>query len=349
MENKMKPLSRVFLVLAALLLAGSLFVPIWRIDLDAPQYPEGLRLQIWADKIGGDVDVINGLNHYIGMKTLHTEDFIEFSILTYIIIAYAFLFIVAALAGRRRWLYFTLIMFIIFGIVAMADFWKWEYDYGHNLDPNAAIKVPGMSYQPPLIGFKQLLNFGAYSIPDTGGWMIVAAGMLLLFAVVSEKYRLYAGRKKQLPVTILIFSGLFALSSCSSSGPEPIRLHKDACYFCKMSISDGRFGAELVTKKGKVYKFDDLECMQNYAASPDAAEAKAWYIADFNEENKLIAAAGAWYVSHESIRGPMGGQTAAFATEEAARLLADSLQAPVSRWEQLSGKTGQSSHDDHSH
>ena len=67
------------------LFIGSLFVPMWRIELEAPQYPEGLVLQLHANKIGGDVDIINGLNHYIGMKTLHTEDFIEFTILPYII------------------------------------------------------------------------------------------------------------------------------------------------------------------------------------------------------------------------------------------------------------------------
>ncbi len=67
---------------AAVLLVISLLVPIWQIDLDAPQYPEGLRLLIWANKIAGDVEIINGLNHYIGMKTLHSEDFIEFRSIT---------------------------------------------------------------------------------------------------------------------------------------------------------------------------------------------------------------------------------------------------------------------------
>ena len=62
----------------------------------------------------------------------------------------------------------------------MADFWRWEYNYGHELNPDAAIKVPGMSYQPPLIGYKQLLNFGAYSVPDIGGWIFIVVGITLL-------------------------------------------------------------------------------------------------------------------------------------------------------------------------
>ena len=72
------------------------------------------------------------------------------------------------------------ILFVVFGIVAMIDFWRWEYNYGHNLNPDAPIIVPGMAYQPPLIGFKQLLNFGAYSIPAIGGFLFVGVGIILV-------------------------------------------------------------------------------------------------------------------------------------------------------------------------
>lgn len=179
-------LSRAMLIIAAILLAISIFVPLWYIDLDAPQYPEGLKLQIYPDKLAGDVDIINGLNHYIGMQTLHAENFIEFKVLPYIIGFFAVLSLIVALIGNRKFLYVLLGLFVVFGIVAMYDFWKWEYDYGHNLDPTAAIQVPGMAYQPPLIGFKQLLNFGAYSFPDVGGWLFIGAGLLMLIAVILE-------------------------------------------------------------------------------------------------------------------------------------------------------------------
>lgn len=174
------------MLISAACLVYSTFVPIWQIDLDAPQYPEGLNLKIFADKLGGDVEIINGLNHYIGMKTLHTEEFIEFSILKYIIFTYAFLALIAAALGNRKILYTIFTLFVLFGIVAMVDFWRWEYNYGHDLDPHAAIIVPGMAYQPPLIGFKQLLNFGAYSVPDTGGWLFIGSGLLMLVAVIIE-------------------------------------------------------------------------------------------------------------------------------------------------------------------
>jgi copper chaperone NosL len=116
---------------------------------------------------------LTGLNHYIGMKTLHTEDFIEFKILPYIIGALATLTFIAGLINRKKIFFGLVIVFIVTSVLTMADFWRWEYNYGHNLNPEAAIIVPGMAYQPPLIGYKQLLNFAAYSIPDSGGWIYV--------------------------------------------------------------------------------------------------------------------------------------------------------------------------------
>ncbi|MBL7997167.1 MAG: hypothetical protein JNL32_00885, partial [Candidatus Kapabacteria bacterium] len=142
------PLSRILSIIAGLLIAVAIFVPLWRIELDAPQYPEGLALIISANNIGGDVNTINGLNHYIGMKTLHTEDFIEFTILPYILAAFALLFSITGVAGKRFLLVIATYAFIIFGILSMVDFYQWNYNYGHNLNPDAAIRVPGMAYQP---------------------------------------------------------------------------------------------------------------------------------------------------------------------------------------------------------
>lgn len=185
-HKKLTLLSRVIIIVCGVLLIVVLFVPLWQIELAAPQYPEGLVLKMHPHKLAGNVDVINGLNHYIGMKTLHTSDFIEFTILPYIIAFFSAFCFFVALINKRKWLTGLLISFVLFGIIAMADFYRWNYNYGHDLDPNAAIQVPGMSYQPPLIGYKQLLNFGAYSIPDTGGWIFIGVGLLLLAALIIQ-------------------------------------------------------------------------------------------------------------------------------------------------------------------
>lgn len=334
-SSKLSLLSKLILFVSAALLIVSIFVPIWRIELDAPQYPEGLVLKIYADKLGGNVEVINGLNHYIGMKTLHTDDFIEFTILPYIIGVIALFFCIAAIRGTKRWLYASFTLILLFGIVAMIDFWQWEYNYGHNLDPNAAIIVPGMAYQPPLIGFKQLLNFGAFSIPDIGGWLFVATGVLLLLAVCKESGLFSKNAKRKKGVTSVVIAMLFLQAGCSNREPEPIALNKDMCDNCRMVIADGKFGAEVITGKGRVYKFDDLRCMNAFVKEKADGKIEGFFIHDFTADNVLINASSAFYVHHENIRSPMGGNTAAFSKKNEAEELASQYSTQISSWEQV--------------
>ena len=124
MENKISGFSKLLLLAAALFLIVSLFVPLWSIYLDAPQYPEGLMLEIWPNKIAGDVDIINGLNHYIGMKTLKTSDFIEFTVLPYIIGFFALLFLLTLAIARKK-----------MAIHSFCQFCNiWHYCYGRFLE-----------------------------------------------------------------------------------------------------------------------------------------------------------------------------------------------------------------------
>ena len=185
-NNSLSKLSKILLITSGIGLIISIFVPLWTIYLEAPQYPEGLAMYLWASKITGEYEIINGLNHYIGMKTIHPEDFWEFTVLPYALGFFAALCLLAAFLNKKMWLYITAVLFMIFGVAFMVDFWLWEYDYGHNLDPNAAIVVPGMSYQPPLIGFKQLLNFGAYSYPNIGGGIMFGVALILAILAFIE-------------------------------------------------------------------------------------------------------------------------------------------------------------------
>ncbi|MFA5244212.1 MAG: nitrous oxide reductase accessory protein NosL [Pedobacter sp.] len=316
-NNKVPNLTRIILLVCGLALIIVLFTPIWRIDLSAPQYPEGLFLLIYADKLAGNVDIINGLNHYIGMKTLHTDDFIEFKALPIIIPVFAGLFVLVAAVASRLMMRILLFLFVTFGILAMVDFWKWEYDYGHNLDPNAAIIVPGMAYQPPLIGFKQLLNFGAYSFPDIGGWIFISVGVALLAVVVLD-WKKVKKNNQGAAIKLLIF-GLISigLSSCSTE-PEPIRIGKDNCQFCKMTISDKRFGAEIVTKKSKIFKFDDQHCLISYMKADgfDSENVAGVYFTDFNEPHSLIPVEKAHFLQSPDLNSPMNGDIAAFSHED---------------------------------
>lgn len=330
-------ISKVLLLLSAVLLVTTIFFPIWKISLDAPQYPEGLVLKLHANKIAGDVDVINGLNHYIGMKTLHTENFFEFTILPYILSGFALLFLILILWKKKKGAVIAFVSFMLFAVLSAIDFYRWNYDYGHNLDPNAAIQVPGMAYQPPMLGFKQLLNFGAYSIPDIGGWLLFLVAILLFVVLFVEyKHRFPGFRKKINGVqssVLLIF--MLVLTACGTKQVEPIVLNKDQCDFCKMSISDGKFGAELITKKGRVYKFDDVHCLSAYANENGKTEISSYFVHDYTKNNQLIPAEKAFYIKGGDIISPMNGNVAAFNTSTEAKEFAEKLNAEIVDWAEV--------------
>jgi hypothetical protein len=170
---------RITLAAAALLLGVAYVSPLWHISLVAPQYPEGIGMYIRIDTITGqkpnDLNSINNLNHYIGMKKIIAESIPELRLMPIAVAGLMGLGLLTVLVGRRSLLYGWTGLFLIAALAGVADFWYWGYDYGHNLDPTAAIKIPGLSYQPPVFGSKQLLNFTATSWPGIGGWAIVLA------------------------------------------------------------------------------------------------------------------------------------------------------------------------------
>lgn len=168
----MKKENRIWFGAGALVLVLIYLLPIWSISLEAPQYPEGIGLNIWVDTISGkhpnDLKNINGLNHYIGMQEIHPDSIAELKIMPYL---FGFMIVsglIIAVWGNRKWALAWVVTFMMLAIAGLIDFYIWEYDYGHNLNPDAAIKVPGMSYQPPLIGTKQLLNMKTTSLPHFG-------------------------------------------------------------------------------------------------------------------------------------------------------------------------------------
>ncbi|HMN24199.1 MAG: hypothetical protein IT276_04230 [Ignavibacteriaceae bacterium] len=179
--------TRLMLFIASILLVLTFFFPLWSIDLNAPQYPEGLGIRIWLDQITGlkpnDLQSINGLNHYIGMKIIDPDSIPELKIMPYLIVFMILFGLLNAYLKKPKLVYIWLILFLILGAVGLYDFYMWEYDYGHQLNPNAPIKVPGMTYQPPLIGSKQLLNINAVSLPSIGTIIILISILLTVFAL----------------------------------------------------------------------------------------------------------------------------------------------------------------------
>lgn len=184
--KKLTNTSRILLAIASLSLVSAYFVPLWQILMWAPQYPEGLEMKIWINTLTGDVKIISALNHYIGMRTIEVSMFPEFGYMIYIVGTIILIGLVAALIGKRFMLISFFGVLMTAGVGALVDFYRWGYDYGHNLNPDAAIKIEGMSYQPPLIGTKVLLNFTAFSGPDIGGWIFISVGVLVFGLFIYE-------------------------------------------------------------------------------------------------------------------------------------------------------------------
>lgn len=188
---QMKNLPRILFFLAAASLLMLFVFPMWQITLIAPQYPHGVTMYIWINKITGSepgtLQNINILNHYVGMKFIEPDSFAELKYFPIIVIVMSLLGMALAWKANRKWWVAWLLAGVVLCALGLYDFYLWEYDYGHNLSPTAPIKVPGMAYQPPLIGNKILLNFLAKSWPYVGGWFVGLTFVLGFLAVLFQK------------------------------------------------------------------------------------------------------------------------------------------------------------------
>lgn len=190
------PAPRLLVIGAALLLVAIYIFPLWNLTMFAPQYPDGLRLDIYSYKLAGgnggqDVKEINILNHYIGMRDLVAEDFNEFKWLPFIVGALGLLYLRAAVMGTVGGLVDVLVLNIYFSAFALWSFGYKMYLYGHTLLPTAAVKVP--PFMPPMFGAKQLANFEVYSYPQAGSYAMGLSSLLLVAALYVAWRRPRAG------------------------------------------------------------------------------------------------------------------------------------------------------------
>lgn len=196
----------ILMIIGSAMLLGLFVFPMWNIRLGAPQYPEPLGIDIHVDGLRGenefDIQNIDGLNHYIGMKVLPKPDEMwEFSVFPKVVWLMAGLGIIIGILGLTKKIspVFFLIWFVlmsILGALGIYDFNLWLVSYGTDLDPNAILKLVNpdgtpMKYNPPLIGHKKLLNFDAFSYPRAGG-ILLGLGMLLTLVAF------FVGRKSQI-------------------------------------------------------------------------------------------------------------------------------------------------------
>ena len=187
LDAPLDPAPRAAMLAAAVLLGAIYVLPLWNLTMFAPQYPDGLRMNIYSYKLEGgnrgqDIKEINVLNHYIGMKDLVAEDFTEFKWMPFVVGAIALLVLRAIVHGKFANL---LDVLVLSGYFAAFSLWSFAYKlwwYGHNLSPAAAVKVD--PFMPPLFGYKQLANFEVYSYPGMASYALGAAMLLLLVAAI---------------------------------------------------------------------------------------------------------------------------------------------------------------------
>jgi len=179
---------KLIMILGALLPLLLFAFPLWNITLEAPQYPIPLGMDIYindfADANPHDIKNINLMNHYVGMKYI-PDAIPEFKIFPIGIMITTLIGLVIAFLGNHKWYLYWGIMMVLVSAAGLYDFYLWEHDYGHNLDPKAIMKFTNpdgsvMGFQPPLFGSKDILNFRAHSYPQLGAYCL-AAGIALGF------------------------------------------------------------------------------------------------------------------------------------------------------------------------
>lgn len=187
MNRKLSASSVISLCIAAALLIGSIFLPWWGMTFMAPQYPEGLTVEVYPNKMEGPIDIINGLNHYIGMMVISEENFPELQYLPYVIGGMAALTLIVAFARKRSLLYGLIGIFAVGGLLGLYDIHRWLTNLGTNLDPKAPIDIA--PFVPPLIGSNTIANFVTHSYFTYGSFLIGIAFLLMVVALWRDRAR----------------------------------------------------------------------------------------------------------------------------------------------------------------
>jgi uncharacterized membrane protein len=174
-------LPRVLLSLARVLLLCSIFLPYWHMELEAPQYPQGLYLTAYVNHLTGDVKEIDGLNHYIGMRPLHEAAHFEKAISVWAIIAMVLL-MEGAMFVHSRWAVLLALPAVLFPAAFLADLKYWMTRFGQGLDPSAPLSSSIKPFTPTVLGEGGIGQFRTYGEIGWGLWLAIAASVVTVVA-----------------------------------------------------------------------------------------------------------------------------------------------------------------------
>ena len=185
----------ILFIVAAIVLVVSIFMPVWSLRLEAPQYPDGLIVEVYVNHMEGDVREIDGLNHYIGMRPLGEAAQLE-KTLSIAAIAVVSTLLMAAIFIHNRWAGLLSLPAILYPGIFMLDLFLWLRHFGLNLDPTAALSSSVDPFVPPLIGTRKIANFVTHGSVDTGFYLAVTCAVLVLVALVLHR-RVYSRLAKE--------------------------------------------------------------------------------------------------------------------------------------------------------
>lgn len=167
----------VLFTTAALLLAVSVLLPYWTLRLTAPQYPDGLTVNAFVNRLEGDVSELEGLNHYVGLASFADAAVFERSVSVAAILTLAGL-LLAGLWIHSRWVMVAAAPAALFPLFFVADLQYWLWRFGHNLDPAAPFAAAVGEFSPPVFGPAKIAQFDTLALPNIGLVVaIIAAGL----------------------------------------------------------------------------------------------------------------------------------------------------------------------------
>ncbi len=334
---KTRTKSRLLLALAALVMLPVFVTPLWTIGLVAPQYPDGLGMHIYVDDIVGhdrhDIQNINILNHYIGMQEIDAETVPALDIMPIVLAGLVVTGLVVALIGKPWLMVGWMGLFLVAGAAGMAEFYAWNIDYGHNLSPDAAIKIPDMTYSPPIIGTEQILNIRASSWPHLGTLLLSISALLAGLATWlgfrarregSEKGgRAPAQSESQAPASLAVaLVAMVVLAGCGENPPDgaPVGDNsrtavavedrmvygEDQDPFCGEAVDTERWGGEIRTPDGEVLRFRSTECLAAFVLTARHAgeEVGRVRVVDFAHGWQLIDVERAKFLQTPNLGSP---------------------------------------------
>ena len=176
----------IFFLIAALLLIASIFFPYWKMTLQAPQYPKGLSIQAYINKLTGDVGEIDGLNHYIGMRPLAEAAQLERS-LSIAAVSVLSLLLVAAIFIHSKYTVLLALPAILFPFIFLGDMYFWLRNFGLNLDPAAPLSSAIKPFVPPILGVGKLAQFVTIAQVQSGFYLALMASISILIGLYFQR------------------------------------------------------------------------------------------------------------------------------------------------------------------